>query len=177
MEPEDVQLLEQLPFSIHLPDYRALIVHAGVVPMDQFPGSRGPSNLQCSAPAPVGDNVAAGSSTCAAQHGVEVLLAHQKLHDLLCMRNVVQSAAAGGPAAGSADPARHHTASHAQQTEEQHTNGQTVTGGSTQQGNQVVHYVASEDPSQGGPWAAAWPGPEHVFFGHDARRCVLQRCS
>lgn len=30
--------------------------------------------------------------------------------------------------------------------------------------------IARNDVSDGVPWASLWPGPEHVYFGHDARR-------
>mmetsp|Transcript_87784 Transcript_87784/g.165566 ORF Transcript_87784/g.165566 Transcript_87784/m.165566 type:complete len:285 (-) Transcript_87784:119-973(-) len=31
-------------------------------------------------------------------------------------------------------------------------------------------WQALEKASSGVPWASAWPGPEHVIFGHDAKR-------
>ena len=30
--------------------------------------------------------------------------------------------------------------------------------------------LAYEKPVDGGPWAASWTGPQHVYFGHDAKR-------
>mmetsp|Transcript_32890 Transcript_32890/g.99517 ORF Transcript_32890/g.99517 Transcript_32890/m.99517 type:complete len:311 (+) Transcript_32890:218-1150(+) len=30
------------------------------------------------------------------------------------------------------------------------------------------------NPSDGAPWASLWPGPEHIVFGHDARRRLQQ---
>ncbi|RDD38036.1 Bis(5'-nucleosyl)-tetraphosphatase, symmetrical [Trichoplax sp. H2] len=32
------------------------------------------------------------------------------------------------------------------------------------------HYVGSSKIDRGQPWAQTWPGPLHIYFGHDARR-------
>ena len=38
-------------------------------------------------------------------------------------------------------------------------------------------YIASERDVPGAvPWAPSWPGPTHVYFGHDAKR-RLQQCA
>uniref|UniRef100_A0A6G1S6P0 Bis(5'-nucleosyl)-tetraphosphatase, symmetrical n=1 Tax=Aceria tosichella TaxID=561515 RepID=A0A6G1S6P0_9ACAR len=31
-------------------------------------------------------------------------------------------------------------------------------------------YLCTKNEKEGAPWALFWPGPEHVYFGHDARR-------
>ncbi len=38
-----------------------------------------------------------------------------------------------------------------------------------------VEYVAVESDKRGEPWAPLWRGPEHIYFGHDAKR-RLQLC-
>jgi len=38
-----------------------------------------------------------------------------------------------------------------------------------------VEYVAVESDRRGEPWAPLWRGPEHIYFGHDAKR-RLQLC-
>ena len=31
-------------------------------------------------------------------------------------------------------------------------------------------YLCTKKEGEGAPWATFWPGPEHIYFGHDARR-------
>lgn len=31
-------------------------------------------------------------------------------------------------------------------------------------------YLCTDNKDEGAPWALFWPGPEHVYFGHDAKR-------
>ena len=38
-----------------------------------------------------------------------------------------------------------------------------------------VALEASSAESEGQAWAALWPGPEHVYFGHDAKRGLQQQ--
>jgi hypothetical protein len=89
---EDIDYLEQMPYTISLPQYESIIVHAGLVPQrsisDQIPG------------------------------------------DMTLMRNIAVNKSFGG--------------------------------GNT--------YETFEHGKQGLAWAAVWPGPTHVYFGHDAKR-------
>jgi len=31
-------------------------------------------------------------------------------------------------------------------------------------------YMCTKSEKEGAPWATFWPGPDHIYFGHDARR-------
>lgn len=81
-----------MPYTISLPDFNAIVVHAGLVP--------------------------------------ERPLEQQSFDDMTLMRNI---AVTRGP------------------------HGET-------------EYTAFEHGKDGQPCASAWPGPQHVYFGHDAKR-------
>jgi len=89
---DDIEYLKELPYTISLPDFNAIVVHAGLVP--------------------------------------NVSLEEQKISDMIVMRNLVEA-----------------------------ENGT---------------FKSAELPNEGKPWASQWNGPEHVFFGHDARRKFQQ---
>ena len=38
-----------------------------------------------------------------------------------------------------------------------------------------LQLVASEAIEEGLPWASYWDGPQHIYYGHDARRKLQQR--
>ena len=87
---EEMEWLEQLPYTIHIPSRRITVVHAGLIP--------------------------------------GVPLNEQNPDHLIHLRNLKMNA-------------------------------------ETQQ------YVAVKKSEEGCvPWASAWPGPDHVYFGHDAIR-------
>ena len=89
---EDIEYLKELPYTISIPSFNAIVVHAGLVP--------------------------------------NVSLQEQKIADMIVMRNVIE----------------------------------------TENGT----LKSAELPDNGKPWASQWNGPEHVFFGHDARRKLQQ---
>lgn len=93
LSQEDIEWLKELPYTISIPRFNALIVHAGLVP------------------------------------GVE--LVRQRPVDMHSMRNLVASI--------------------------DEETGQRV-------------YEGNSEGEIGQPWVELWPGPEHVFFGHDAKR-------
>lgn len=33
-----------------------------------------------------------------------------------------------------------------------------------------IHYNCTKSDKVGAPWATFWPGPQHIYFGHDAKR-------
>ncbi|KAI8521545.1 hypothetical protein Bbelb_012990 [Branchiostoma belcheri] len=85
---EDINFLQNLPYTITIPSLNAIIVHAGLMPA--------------------------------------VPLAKQDPYALTCMRNVVETKPDG--------------------------------------------YRPYSETDKGVAWASVWPGPEHVYYGHDARR-------
>lgn len=94
VSPDELAYLNSLPYSLSLPDYGVLVVHAGLVPGRP--------------------------------------LQQQRLKDIYRMRDLQEE---GGEAANGT----------------RWSGVETSTDGST-------------------PWALHWTGPEHVFFGHDAKR-------
>lgn len=87
---EELEWLSQLPFTLHIPSKKILIVHAGLVP------------------------------------GIQ--LTSQRMEDILHMRDVEFD-------------------------------------------SKSLTYSGLNKPSLSSqPWAEAWEGPEHIYFGHDARR-------
>ncbi|CAM9123582.1 unnamed protein product, partial [Ectocarpus fasciculatus] len=92
LSPEDIQYLEQMPYTITLPEHNAIVVHAGLVPDRD--------------------------------------LDDQRFDDMTLMRNIAVMPGPGGR----------------------------------------VNYITAEHGKDGKPCAALWSGPEHVYFGHDAKR-------
>ncbi|KAG1656636.1 hypothetical protein FOA52_008641 [Chlamydomonas sp. UWO 241] len=142
LEERHVAALESLPFTLSLPDYGALVVHAGLVP------------------------------------GIE--LGQQDPWAMYKMRNVVGAKA--GTAAfdtatstGGSDGAGNPRDGALKTTAERGTGGAigftTAASREQQQQQQQQPLVPLEDIDGGGEaWAFVWGGPQHVFFGHDARR-------
>lgn len=96
---EEAAWLEKLPFTLAIPAYQTLIVHAGLIP--------------------------------------GVPLASQSCLDMYKMRDVFPV--------------------------------------NDEDGN-IKRWIASEKPLKGGKaWSKKWTGPEHVFFGHDAKRKLQLR--
>ena len=91
LDQQDIEYLQELPYTIHIPSKKIIIVHAGIVP------------------------------------GIPI--DEQDFTDFITMRNLYK---------------------------------------------EDSKFVASESRLKGDPWASIWPGPEHVYFGHDAVRKLQQ---
>lgn len=89
-----ITYLASLPYSIRIPSFAAIIVHAGLNPLLREPAVDTPTQL------------------------------------MTTMRNIIVL---------------------------------TLEGGETR-------YECTKSDQVGSAWASLWPGPEHVYFGHDARR-------
>jgi hypothetical protein len=112
---EDVEWLAQLPFTICLPRWNAVVVHAGLAPGVPLEGQDG---------------------------------AHMtRMRDLRSTEAAAGDAGEGGSEAAGDD-------------------GGAVAAGS---------WTVLEKPARGSvAWASVWAGPEHVVFGHDAKRGLQQ---
>lgn len=88
LSEEDILYLQELPYTISIPSFNAIVVHAGLVP--------------------------------------DVPLREQSITDMIIMRNLVKQ-----------------------------------NDGSLK---------SAELADEGEPWGSLWPGPNHVYFGHDAIR-------
>lgn len=88
LSEHDIMYLQELPYTISIPSFNALVVHAGLVP--------------------------------------NVPLNEQTVTDMIIMRNLIRKA-----------------------------------DGS---------YKSAELANEGDPWGSLWPGPGHIYFGHDAIR-------
>ena len=91
LNDNDIAYLRNMPYSISVPEYNIIIVHAGMVP--------------------------------------NIPLEKQKPHDLLHMRNIID----------------HGT-----------------------------HLEGFRGEEKGSQWIRFWHGPEHIYFGHDAKRGLQQ---
>ncbi|KAL6762961.1 Metallo-dependent phosphatase-like protein [Haematococcus lacustris] len=130
LDPEDVAVLEKLPFTLYLPTYGVLLCHAGLVP----------SMLHHTT---VPEPEAAPSQP--QRQLVSDLLSRQALANLVTMRNVVPRPKED-PRPSDDGKVREATTSAAGE------------------------WIGSPSASEGVAWAPTWPGPLHVFFGHDAKR-------
>ncbi|KAG2495602.1 hypothetical protein HYH03_006202 [Edaphochlamys debaryana] len=107
MTPQQAAVLEQMPFSVSVPQYGVAVVHAGLVP--------------------------------------GLPLEAQDLHVLYKARDLVPL------------------------TQEEQARAEAEQGPASGVRFKAVEKSKEAGPG-GGPWAAQWRGPPHVFFGHDARR-------
>lgn len=97
---EEIEWMRSLPYTISIPSFQCLVVHAGIVP--------------------------------------NIPIEKQKKSDMTKMRNLIAS----------------HSRSR---------------GGCDEQEEQQFEAVEKSD--EGGiAWAEEWGGPEHIYFGHDAKR-------
>lgn len=89
LDNDDIDYLKEIPYTISIPTYNAIIVHAGLVP--------------------------------------NIPLQDQSIKDMIIMRNLVLD-------------------------------------------DDTKTLKSAELPKDGHPWASLWPGPQKVYFGHDAKR-------
>mmetsp|Transcript_22596 Transcript_22596/g.62419 ORF Transcript_22596/g.62419 Transcript_22596/m.62419 type:complete len:416 (-) Transcript_22596:614-1861(-) len=142
MTAEDAAVLDNLPFSLNIPELGVVVVHAGIVPR--------------------GEDV---------QQDSVRLLPCQDMRDMLCMRNLIPIASGteGNTTASPmhADCQRHRPPP--QQGELQLQEQQQFSWGAHCPGPQYKGSSEGEG-GPGSAWAQVWPGPAHVLFGHDAKR-------
>lgn len=191
MTAEDAEVLEQLPFSLYLEPYHALVVHAGVVPM-YGPGCVSDKDMQ-QPEAAMFDHSPGGTGEAGPQGGtagghiawdrfVKELLRHQDLGDMVWMRNLYiagEEGVAEQGGKGAAVPGRtrgsHHQYLH-RGSLFLAPKGGVAPGASAKPC--MTHWSATNTTDVGDAWAQMWQGPAHVFFGHDAKRMLqLEQCA
>ena len=114
LEPRHLSVLQELPFTITIPSYGIVVVHAGLIPGHK------PS------------------------HPTDVTSGDRELWAYYKMRNLKQA---------------------------EESPSSSADGG--EQGEVVRGWYSLEKNKHGGAaWASVWSGPDHVIFGHDAKRKI-----
>lgn len=186
---ELAELLAQLPFTLQLPAYGVLLVHAGLLPglpleLQSWMDLQKMRDVVPAAQAQQADAAAATTAPAAeASADVDAMptASAGNAFDWEAAGRLLAAAAAAGPAAmaagsngsgdGQAADASDSTASRGSSAAEKEI---AVPAASILPPQ--LRLVASERPEPSGrAWAAVWQGPLHVFFGHDAKRRLQQQ--
>ena len=161
LEESATACLADLPFSLHLPAYGVLLVHAGLIPGVPLQHQRLGDLMRMRDLVPACEAGAADAAERAMANGSDVAYLPTSGFDwAVAAQALLALQADAGAAPGGGDPA---------------TPPKPAAGGaecaSQPSPPPPPLLEAREEPNPlGRAWAPLWPGPLHVFFGHDAKR-------